>query len=137
MDVFTDGACVNNGRKNARASWAAVFPENPELDVSGLLLEGEQTNNRAEFTAAIRALEQTPGLILHVYTDSLLLVKIARGEWSAKKNLDLVNRIKELSRGRQVDWTHVRAHTGKTDRNSKWNAVADHQAEGLLKIVGL
>ena len=50
MNVFTNGACMHNGLPNARCAWAAVVPEHREFDISGVL-EGEQTNNRAEFMA--------------------------------------------------------------------------------------
>lgn len=132
MNVFTDGACINNGKSNARASWAAVFPENPGLDVSGLLDDPIQTNNRAEFMAVIKALEVSSGPI-HIYTDSLLVLKVSKGEWSAKKNLDLVEKVKKLSKDRDVEWTHVMAHTGRDDWHSIWNDVADKRAENLLK----
>ncbi|NBX48785.1 hypothetical protein EBT25_02375 [bacterium] len=132
MNVFTDGACINNGKPNAKASWAVVFPEHPELDVSGLLDDQLQTNNRAEFTAVIKALEISTGPV-HVFTDSLLVLKVSKGEWKAKKNLDLVEKILNLSNERIIEWTHVPAHTGKNDYNSIWNDVADKRAESLLK----
>jgi ribonuclease HI len=132
--VFTDGACVNNGYPTARASWACVWPDSPELDVCGLLEGSEQTNNRAEFMAAIKALESSQGP-LHIFTDSMLLLKIGQHEWQAKKNLDLVRRLNDLTRERQVKWTHVKAHTGGKDYNSVWNAVADDRAENLIKTL--
>jgi ribonuclease HI len=127
MNVFTDGACSGNGTKSARGSWAAVFPENPELDCSGPLLGSVQTNNRAEFTAAIKALENSSGP-LNIYTDSQLVMNIGMGNWKAKENLDLVSRLKALLLSRQVTWTHVRAHTKGNDYNSKWNSEADKRA---------
>ena len=130
MKVFTDGACSDNGRKGAKAAWAAVFPDNPELDCVGRL-EGEQTNNRAEFTAAIKALEVSTGP-LHIFTDSQLLIKITTGQWKAKLNLDLVKQLAELTKEREVTWTHVRAHTGKKDYESTWNAEADSRATKML-----
>lgn len=132
MNVFTDGACINNGKTNAKASWAVVFPEKPELDISGLLDDPVQTNNRAEFMAIIKALEVSTGP-LHIFTDSLLALKVLKGEWKAKKNTDLVEKFFTLSSGRAIEWTHVLAHTGKTDYYSTWNDIADKRAEGLLK----
>jgi ribonuclease HI len=132
MKVFTDGACSCNGMKGSRGSWATVFPDHPELDCSGLLEGSEQTNNRAEFTAAIKALEATPE-DLAILTDSNLLVNVAMGVWRAKANMDLVARVKALVSGRVVTWTHVRAHTKATDYNSKWNREADKRAVGVLE----
>ena len=118
--------------KGSRGSWAAVFPDHPELDCSGLLEGSEQTNNRAEFTAAIKALEATPE-DLAILTDSNLLVNVAMGVWKAKANMDLVARLKALMTGRVVTWTHVRAHTKATDYNSKWNREADKRAVAVLE----
>jgi len=118
--------------KGSRGSWATVFPEHPELDCSGLLEGSEQTNNRAEFTAAINALEATPE-DLEVLTDSNLLVNVAMGVWKAKANLDLVARLKTLTTGRIVTWTHVRAHTKGADYNSIWNREADKRAVCALE----
>lgn len=132
MKVFTDGACSCNGMKGSRGAWAAVFPEHSELDCSGLLEGSEQTNNRAEFTAAIKALEATPE-DLEVLTDSNLLVNVATGVWKAKANLDLVARLKTLTTGRTVTWTHVRAHTRATDYNSMWNREVDKRAVDALE----
>jgi len=132
MKVFTDGACSCNRMKGSRGSWAAVFPDHPELDCSGLLEGSEQTNNRAEFTAAIKALEATSD-DLEILTDSNLLVNVAMGVWRAKANMDLVARLKALMTGRVVTWTHVRAHTKATDYNSKWNREADKRAIGVLE----
>ena len=132
MKVFTDGACSCNGMKGSRGSWAAVFPEHPEFDCSGLLEGSEQTNNRAEFTAAIKALEAHPE-DLEILTDSNLLVNIATERWKAKANMDLVARLKALMTGRIVTWTHVRAHTKATDYNSKWNCEADKRAVSVLE----
>jgi len=132
MKVFTDGACSCNGMKGSRGSWATVFPDYPELDCSGLLEGSEQTNNRAEFTAAIKALEATSE-DLEILTDSNLLVNVAMGVWRAKANMDLVARLKALMTGRVVTWTHVRAHTKATDYNSKWNREADKRAVSVLE----
>jgi ribonuclease HI len=118
--------------KGSRGSWAAVFPDHPELDCSGLLEGSEQTNNRAEFTAAIKALEATSD-DLEILTDSNLLVNVAMGVWRAKANMDLVARLKALMTGRVVTWTHVRAHTKATDYNSYWNREADKRAVGVLE----
>ena len=132
MKVFTDGACSRNGMKGSRGSWAAVFPDHPELDCSGLLEGSEQTNNRAEFTAAIKALEATSE-DLEILTDSNLLVNIATERWKAKANMDLVTRLKALITGRVVTWTHVRAHTKATDYNSYWNREVDKRAVSVLE----
>jgi len=132
MEVFTDGACSDNGTRRARGAWAFVFPKRMDLDRQGLLEGPVQTNNRAEFTAALKALEAFDGPI-HIHTDSNLLVKIATGQWKPTANLDLVEKIAELSKNRAVTWTHVKAHTKRTDHASRMNDEADRRATGELK----
>ena len=48
LRVFTDGACSNNGRKNAKAGIGVYFGENDERNISKRIT-GKQTNNTAEF----------------------------------------------------------------------------------------
>ncbi|KAJ1020643.1 hypothetical protein NDA16_004036 [Ustilago loliicola] len=60
--VYVDGSCINNGRSYARAGYGIYF-ENPELqglNISEPLTGNEQTNNRAELTAIIRAIQLAP-----------------------------------------------------------------------------
>lgn len=65
MLIYTDGACLNNGRNNPQAGWAFVFhPSQPKVNPSDRLeLRGiddrpyPQTSNRAELRAVLAALE--------------------------------------------------------------------------------
>ena len=52
LRVFTDGACSNNGRKNAKAGIGVYFGENDERNISKRIT-GKQTNNTAELSAVI------------------------------------------------------------------------------------
>jgi hypothetical protein len=80
--VYTDGACVANGKRNARAGVGVYFGSDDELSVYNVSepLEGPtQTNQRAELTAALRALQvaKENGLVaagdhLIVRTDSMV-----------------------------------------------------------------
>lgn len=65
--IFTDGACLNNGKENPRAGWGLVdgpgFTGQPIRTASGRLEEkgpfgdpGIQSSNRAELRAVIAAL---------------------------------------------------------------------------------
>lgn len=149
---FTDGSAIGNGTRHAKAGYAVVWPQHPELDVTERLQGAPQTNNRAEYMGAIRAMEAANradagrGKALTIYTDSKLLVK-SMTEWfrgwkthgwrkadgEPVANVDLLQKLDEVQRGRVVLWKHVRAHTGRTDWASHWNAVADARArEGAL-----
>lgn len=155
--VFTDGACSNNGRKNARASFAVAWPFHEEFDVGERLAPSEtQTNNRGEYRALIHALIQadvidpTKQKTLVAYTDSMLLVK-SMDEWMPKwkknhwkkadgqtvLNLDLLQMLDNLRSQRKLILKHVRAHTGKKDWESLYNDKVDKLARGALLEVSI
>ncbi|KAI8628489.1 ribonuclease H-like protein [Xylariaceae sp. FL1651] len=62
--IFIDGACLDNGTPNAKASWAFYFGPEPEARTCSGRLESkgpfgdvcEQTSNRGELRAALAAL---------------------------------------------------------------------------------
>ena len=39
--VFTDGACKSNGKANARASYAAWFPDHPDWSFAHVIPEDD------------------------------------------------------------------------------------------------
>ena len=55
IHVYTDGACSNNGKPDAKAGFGVYFGENDNRNLSETFT-GPQTNNRAELLAIIRAL---------------------------------------------------------------------------------
>lgn len=149
---FTDGACVNNGKRTARASYAVVWPEHEELNMAKLQDDGcGHTNNRAEMTAVINAIEQANKLDpsftkqLIVFSDSTLIVNtISDWMWKWKErgwkktdgnlasNLDLVMKVDELMKNRKVIMRHVKAHTKKKDWASNNNRLVDQMARDVL-----
>jgi ribonuclease HI len=151
--VFTDGACNFNGKKNAVAGYAVVFPNNKEYNYSEKILSNP-TNNRAEYCGIIKALEISnkidPNIkdTLYIYTDSELLINSVtkwikgwkKNNWmTAKKthvlNKDLLIKIDEHISRRNVVFKHVKAHTNNTDWESYWNNIADTMAkETIAKI---
>src|SRR5258708_36162609 len=60
MLMFVDGACIDNGKPNARAGWAVCVGPNivvkGRLEPGAIASNGGQTNNRAELRSAIVAL---------------------------------------------------------------------------------
>lgn len=150
--VFTDGSAIANGRKNARAGYAMVWPNHPHLTAGRPLPHDgtPRTNNRAEFMACIDALvaadEADPSYTkpLYIFTDSMLLINTVtkwragwkRNGWRKASgepilNRDLVERLDTLLTGsrRKVVWRHVEAHTNKKDWQSIWNDKADDLAK--------
>ncbi|KAI4686589.1 uncharacterized protein J4E84_005870 [Alternaria hordeiaustralica] len=87
--VFIDGACRNNGRPTARASYGVYFGPDSPFNTWGLLDESQpQTSTRAEIEALIQALLSIC-VIMHfdrtlcrirIATDSSFLVK-ALSQW--------------------------------------------------------
>jgi len=53
VEIWTDGACVNNGKPHASAAWAFVSGDYEKAGV----VTGKQTNNRAEAEAILEALK--------------------------------------------------------------------------------
>lgn len=146
--AFTDGSALNNGRKNAKAGYAVVFPNHMDHNVSATLNDANPTNNRAEYRALLTCLEVVESKIdpscarkLVVYTDSKLLLdsitKWMKG-WKNRNwiksdgkpvlNTDLLQAIDAKLVRRNVQLHHVLAHTGRDDWKSRWNDMADKMA---------
>lgn len=119
IKIYTDGGCSNNGRSGASAGIGVYFEG---LAYEGLSerLYGKQTNNRAELTAIIRALEVVNGddnILIH--TDSEYSIKGISGVNKIKKNGDLFNELSRLIKKRkgETKFKKVRGHTGIVDGN--------------------
>ena len=143
---FTDGSALNNGKHNAKAGYATVWPYHEELN-SSIPLKTNPTNNRAEYTAIIHAINQADVLdpehnkTLIIYTDSMLLVNSMTKwlpNWKRSNymkhdgkpvlNQDLIKTIDQLSKTRKIAYRHVRAHTNASTWEAKYNAIADNLA---------
>ena len=85
IEIWTDGACLDNGKDNAPGGWAAVlraieYIDGKEIVKKEKVLRGHElgtTNNQMELTAILMALKQlnqskTPenGYQYHIYSDS-------------------------------------------------------------------
>ncbi|MFO8110570.1 MAG: reverse transcriptase-like protein [Thermoplasmata archaeon] len=111
----------------------------------GLLLEDRVTNNYAEYTAVIKGLRWIKNSDLQfdeiiVRSDSQLVVKQVKGEWSVKSgNLrDLYSEVKDLvtyfeKGGKSVKFEHVgRDYNQEADELSQL-AIEDHFLARKLK----
>jgi ribonuclease HI len=152
MRVFTDGACTNNGRKDAKAAYAAWFPDHPEWSESHRVPDDQpQTNQRAELSAIHLAVsiltlkgEFTEDLV--IYTDSEYSMKcltewipgwISRG-WKTSMgkpvlHRDLIEGIADCLSKFKHRFHHVRSHTGGVDELSKQNDVVDRMARECVE----
>ncbi|KAJ2768390.1 hypothetical protein IWQ56_002292 [Coemansia nantahalensis] len=126
--VYTDGASSRNGQHGARAGVGVYFGCGDARNVAERLEGPRQTNQRAELTAIVRALQiADPAKRLHICTDSVYSIKCLT-EWFPKwerqgwrnsagapvENKDLVQDALDLIRGRagRTRFTHVRGHSG-------------------------
>ncbi len=150
INVYTDGACINNGKKNAKAGWGVYFSENSELNACAPI-EGRQTNQVAELTATIKAYEILSDEIekerpITIYSDSVYAIRCCTtyGEkcekrcWIKKKpipNVDLVKKAYYLFKNKPfIKFVHIKAHTGKQDEHSLGNEGADKLANKAIGI---
>ncbi len=120
--VYTDGACPNNGKKDAIGGVGVWFGDNDSRNVSERLPGDKQTNQRAEIYATIRALqvlEGTPGVV-EICTDSMYVINAMTQwiagwmlkKWADVQNADLFQKLQELACKRTIIWTHVKGHSG-------------------------
>jgi ribonuclease HI len=153
VTAYTDGACTNNGKKGARASFAYYFPEHQALSHAERVPEDQpQTNNRGELLAILSCVEKAlssftaSDVDLFIYTDSdysrNCITKwipgwIKKGWKTAEgkpvANRDLIENISGrliLFQSHSINW--VKAHTGGDDEYSRHNATVDQMAVEVL-----
>jgi ribonuclease HI len=151
INVYTDGACSNNGKPDARAGFGIWFGEGDDRNTSEAFT-GPQTNNRAELLAIIKAMtilrdEIEKGQKVMIYSDSAYSIrccttygeKMSKKGWQMKgkdiPNREIVevayNFVKKYS---NIDFTHIRAHTGLEDEHSIGNDHADRLANLAIGI---
>ena len=93
LHIFTDGACTNNGRRNASAAWGVLVLGSDHRIIeedSGKIPPREmQTNQRAELRALLRGFEiaesyinrsQNPMTDVQIWSDSQYSIKCT-SEW--------------------------------------------------------
>jgi len=132
--VYTDGACSKNGKEGAKGGYGVFFGLNDPRNTSGRIV-GKATNNIAELTAIIKALEilKDNTSSVGIYTDSNYAIlccttygaKCEKKGWVDVPNAALVKHAYELVKSRNVQLVYVPAHTGNTDPHSLGNKHAD------------
>ena len=146
-EIYTDGACKNNGKKNAKAGIGIYFGINDTRNVSKPII-GKQTNNIAELTAIketyyIIENEINNGIQINIYTDSnyALLCLTTYGDKCSKNkckvdipNKVLVKETYELYKNiKNINFKYIRAHTNNNDIHSIGNYNADKLATDAIK----
>ena len=154
--VYTDGACSNNGKEGASAGIGVYFGEGDPRNISRRV-EGKQTNNVAELMAILAAFEVISkdtvafgvkddligGKSVAIVSDSEYAIRccgsygarLAGEGWrSVIPNKELVRKVWEYSQGANVQFIHIRAHTGLTDEHSLGNDGADRLANMAIGL---
>ena len=151
INVYTDGSCVHNGKKHAKAGIGIYFKDNDERNVSKRI-DGKQSNNTAELTAIIQVFDILKKEIqnkqnVFIYTDSKYSIlccgsygrrvckddfkkkNTKTGKWIDIPNKELVKKAFSLFyKNPNVKLLKVEAHTGKLDKHSLGNEQADKLA---------
>jgi ribonuclease HI len=109
--AYTDGACSGNPGP-AGSGVVLVSPEGKMRE--GFEYLGEATNNVAELTAILRALEWIPAeaRAIVVHTDSQYAIGVLQKGWKAKANGELVARAKHVVETRGARLVYVPGHSG-------------------------
>lgn len=132
VELWVDGACSNNGNENAKAGWGAVLCFGDKQKELNGIVEGDQTNNRAEMTAVIEglaALKKRCNVLVH--TDSQVVTRapamIERGFKTAAgkpaANKDLLEKLAIEFKKHDVTILKVEGHSG-INLNEKCDALA-------------
>jgi ribonuclease HI len=109
--AFTDGAC--SGNPGPAGSGVVLVEPGGKLH-EGLEYLGDATNNVAELTAILRALEWIPADVgpIVVHTDSQYAIGVLQKGWKAKANQELVARVKRVVQERGALLRYVPGHEG-------------------------
>jgi ribonuclease HI len=147
ITVYTDGACSNNGKANARGGIGIYFPNAELKNLSVPYTKGICTNQKTELYAILTCIRyirrnfDLSKIIINIVTDSMYSIncvcnwskKWSKNGWigSSKKsieNLDSIKKIYDYYRKYNINFKHVRSHTGKSDFDSIGNDAADKLA---------
>lgn len=151
--AYTDGSCLANGRKDRSTPMGAgvrlVLPDGTRRDKARAL--GEGTNQRAELSAIILALEEIKAwckednkgiyyaeVSVDIHTDSQYAIGcLSNPKWKPKANLDLIQQAKNLiSEFESVTFTWVKGHAGTENNEYADRLAVSASLEKLSQVNG-
>lgn len=132
IHIFTDGSCINNGKKNSKGGIGVFFGDNDIRNISQELTCDKITNQVAELTAISIALDIVKDYkdIIYIYSDSSYSINIfvnwiktwEKNNWKKKdgdiKNLELIKEIYNKLKHLTVIFKHVKSHCKEPEKNS-------------------
>jgi ribonuclease HI len=128
VDIWTDGACTNNGYPNAKAAWGFVSGETEKAG----LVEGKQTNNRAEGLAVYHALKwaaEQGYKKVRLHTDSQIsLFNLAKPAYKVVANREIFEQIEQVINEYDLEVIYIKVLGHSGDVN---NERADRMANGM------
>ena len=148
-NLWADGACSNNGKKNAVGGWAYVIVDPYRRILKrNSAAEAPSTNNRMELISVIEGLKEFDALNLDgfstctVYTDSAYLFNCKEQNWykgwerngwknykgEPVKNPELWRELIPYFDRNNITWTKVRGHKGIS-----FNEMVDEMAVAARK----
>jgi ribonuclease HI len=131
--AYTDGACSGNPGP-AGCGIVLVSPAGKMHE--GFEYLGEATNNVAELTAILRAVEWLPGEAggIVVHTDSQYAIGVLQKGWKAKVNQELVARAKRAVETRGARLVYVPGHQG-VPLNERADALAREAVSSRRTVI--
>jgi ribonuclease HI len=122
--AYADGACSGNPGP-AGCGIVLVSPDGKMHE--GFAYIGVATNNVAELTGILRALQWAPGSAraITVHTDSQYAIGVLQKGWKAKVNQELVQTAKEEVAARRARLVYVPGHSG---------VVLNERADALARL---
>jgi ribonuclease HI len=144
VELYTDGACSDNGSVNAVGGWACVLralrkngPNKRDVIKEKVLVGAKKgtTNNEMELMAileGLRTLDQEVATqhVYHIYTDSKYVINSMtkwvhgwkKNGWKTKggdpvKNRELIEAIHELDQIFRPEWHWVKGHASNPINN--------------------
>lgn len=157
IHIFTDGACTNNGKKNASAAWGVLLVSDLGYVVldrfsAAVPIREPQTNQRAELRALLRGVELAEAQIksnqgfskVQIWSDSQYSINCAsvwgpnwkRAGWKKQggeiQHLDLIKDLVQKTQGLglSLQYKWLRGHKGgESQYQFPW--VFNHQVDAL------
>jgi len=144
IDIFTDGSLIRK-KGDIYCGYGIYFPNGENDNISKKFDKGLITNNRAELYAIYKSLKICKKILkekeikkINIYSDSEYSVKtltIWYKNWIKNgkdyKNKDIIDKIiKLINKLNNVNFIHIKAHTGENDYYSLSNNQADELAKG-------
>ncbi len=120
--IYTDGAC--SGNPGPGGIGVVILDGATRIEHSEFL--GHCTNNIAELTAILRAIELVDNTqsLLKIHTDSQYSIGVLVKNWKVKANKELISELKKrIQEHRAVRLIYVQGHAG-----IKWNERTDELA---------